>query len=103
MASYQISPSIGAIICISIVNKISKNEVIYEDHDLSLLRLVKSNQLGKVDASKILYEEKVKIYDKDKFYIIKSNQFRDWTVRQAMRDAREEMELFLKQLPSRNG
>lgn len=102
-ATYQISSSLGAIICISIVNKNDSIEAILENNELSLLRLAKSNQLSKLEASKILYEEKVKIYDKNKFYIIKSNQFRDWTVRQAMHDAKEEMELFLKQLPSRNG
>jgi hypothetical protein len=101
-ATYQVSSSLGAIICVSIVKKNDSTDAILENNELSLLRLAKSNQLSKVEASKILYEEKVKIYDKDKFYIIKSNQFKDWTVRQAMRDAREEMELFLKQLPLRN-
>jgi hypothetical protein len=102
-ATYQISSSLGAIICLSIASENDSTDAIVENNELSLLRLAKLNQLSKVEATKILYEEKVKIYDKDKFYIIKSNQFKDWTVRQAIRDAKEEMELFLKQLPSRNG
>lgn len=102
-ATYQISSSLGAIICISIINKNDSADAIFENSELSLLRFAKSKQLSKVEATKILYEEKVKIYDKNKFYIIKSNQFKDWTVRKAMLDAKEEMGLFLKHLPAKNG
>lgn len=102
-ATYQISSSLGAIICISITNKSDSADAIFENSELSLLRFAKSKQLSKVEATKILYEEKVKIYDRNKFYIIKSNQFKDWTVRMAMLDAKEEMGLFLKHLPSKNG
>jgi type I restriction-modification system DNA methylase subunit len=102
-ATYQISSSLGAIICISIINKNDSADAIFENSELSLLRFAKSKQLTKVEATKILYEEKVKIYDKNKIYIIKSNQFKDWTVRMAMLDAKEEMGLFLKHLPSKNG
>lgn len=41
----------------------------------------------------------MKIYDNEFMYIIKSNQFKDWTVRQAMKDAREEIHLIVDKLP----
>jgi hypothetical protein len=97
-ATFQISSILGAVICFSITDK-KNNGVVTENTELNLLRLVKANQLSKADATKILFEEKVKIYSANKFYIIKSNLLKDWTVRQAMKDAREEIGLFLKQLP----
>jgi hypothetical protein len=50
------------------------------------------------DALNVLNEGKVKLYEENKIYIIKSNQFKDWTVRQAIKDAREEVNQFIKQL-----
>lgn len=96
-ASYHISSNMGAVICFSIV---SNTEVTgpERNQNLEILNFVKSKQLRKSDSLKILFEEKVKIYDNDKFYIIKSNRFKDWTVRQAVRDAKEEMEQFINQL-----
>lgn len=97
--SYNISSNLGAIVCFSIVNeeaKIATNK----DLKLEILNLVKSKQMESADSVKILFEEKVKIYDKDKFYIVKSNQFKDWTVRQAIKDVKEEVEAIFNQLPS---
>ena len=96
-ASYHISSNFGTVICFSIVDK-TETLHLKENRDLKILNFVKSNQLKKSDSLKILFEDKVKIYDKDKFYIIKSNQFKDWTVRQAIRDAKEEIELFINHL-----
>ena len=96
-ASYHISSNMGAVICFAIV---SNKEAIEPERNpnFEIFNFVKSKQLRKSDSLKILFEEKVKIYDNDKFYIIKSNRFKDWTVRQAIRDAKEEMELFINQL-----
>ncbi|MBW8334083.1 MAG: SAM-dependent methyltransferase [Prolixibacteraceae bacterium] len=96
-ASYHISSNFGTVICFSIVDNAEAFQL-KENRDLKILNFVKSNQLKKSDSLKILFEDKVKIYDKDKFYIIKSNQFKDWTVRQAIRDAKEEIELFIHHL-----
>ncbi|MCG8318365.1 MAG: SAM-dependent methyltransferase [Cytophagales bacterium] len=95
--SYHISSNMGVVICISIVSNTEATKP-ERNPNLEILNFVKSKQLRKSDSLKILFEEKVKIYDNDKFYIIKSNQFKDWTVRQAIRDAKEEMELFINQL-----
>lgn len=97
IASFFISPNIGAVIKISIVDIKDEGELI-EDKSLQLLNLVKSNQLKSAEAFNILNEDKVKIYDSESFYIVKSNLFKDWTVRQAIKDAKQEMQAFVKQL-----
>lgn len=96
-ASYHISSNFGTVICFSIVASTEALEL-KENRDLKILNFVKSEQLKKSDSLKILFEDKVKIYDNDKFYIIKNNQFKDWTVRQAIKDAKEEIELFINHL-----
>lgn len=96
-ASYHISSNFGTVICFSIVDSTETLDL-KENRDLKILNFVKSEQLKKSDSLKILFEDKVKIYDNDKFYIIKSNQFKDWTVRQAIKDAKEEIELFINHL-----
>lgn len=102
-ASYHISKNMGAVICFSITEK-SEEKVLERDTTLNILHLVKKNQLTKADSLKVLFEEKVKIYDKDndndRFYVIKSNQFKDWTVRQAIKDAKEEIDALIKYLPT---
>lgn len=95
-ATFTISPYLGAIIRIAIVHRDQKP---WEDiNTSSILNFVKSGQLKKAEALKVLNEDKVKIYEDNCFYIIKSNQFKDWTVRQAIKDAREEIEQFMKHL-----
>ena len=44
----------------------------------------------------MLSEEKIKIYEDGCFYLVKSNYFKDWTVRQAINDANEEIGLIMK-------
>jgi len=96
--SYRISPNLGTAICFSIVDDEQKVELV-KDHNLNLLHLVKSQQIGSAESMNILFEGKVKLYDKERLYIIKSNQFKDWTVRQAIKDAKEEVDAFLNMLP----
>ncbi len=96
-ASFQTSSNVGTVICISIVD-IKDVVPIQQNRELEILNFVKSKQLKKSDSLKLLFEEKVKIYDNDKFYIIKSNLFKDWTVRQAIKDAKEEIEQFINHL-----
>lgn len=100
-ASYHISKYLGVVLCIAINDKEKEAELL-RDSQLSIVNFVKAKQLTNTDSIKILFEEKVKIYDKEqgKFYIIKSNQFKDWTIRQAMKDAKEEIEAFINYLPA---
>ncbi|PWL29335.1 N-6 DNA methylase [uncultured Roseivirga sp.] len=99
--TYHISKNLGAVICVSINNKLEE-ETLKKDTKLDILNLVKSKQLASSESLRILFEEKVKVYNKEegKFYIIKSNQFKDWTVRQAIKDAKEEIDAFIKYLPT---
>lgn len=97
---YKISANIGAVVCFTIVdeNETTKTE---EDKSLEILHFVKNKQIQQVDISKILNEEKVKIYDNEFMYIVKSNLFKDWTVRQAIKDAKEELGLLMSKLPEK--
>ena len=95
-ASYSISSNIGAIIKISIVEKTSEKEL-EQDNTLQVLQFVKNRQLSETD--KLLKEEKIKLYEPTHFYLIKSNQFKDWTIRQALKDAKEEIDLLFSNLP----
>lgn len=98
-ASFNISQNIGAIIKITIKEKSSEKDIT-SDNTLQILRFVKNKQLTETD--KLLKEEKIKIYEPQHFYLIKSNQFKDWTKRQAYKDAKEEIDLLLSNLPESN-
>jgi hypothetical protein len=100
-ATYNISHNLGAIICFTIMdgNKSVKAE---QNKQYEILNFVKKKQIQHAEISKILNEDKVKIYDNKLLYIIKSNQFKDWTIRQAIKDAKEEIGLLLSKLPDRH-
>ncbi len=100
-AYYSVSPHMGAAVCFQIVNK----EDFIRDippQNIRLLDIVKKSQLQQSFTSRMVNEEKVKIYDENKFYMVKSNYFKDWTERQALKDANEEIGLLLKNLPENN-
>ncbi len=96
-AVYTISPHMGAVVCFQIVEKADflPNA---SPGDINLLNMVKKTQLQQCFTSRMLNEDKVKIYDHHLFYIIKSNYFKDWTRRQAGKDANEEIGLLFKNL-----
>ncbi len=98
---FSVSINVGAAICFTIVNRNEESQL-KEDKALEILNFVKKKQIEKEDISKILNEEKVKIYDDKFLYIVKSNLFKDWTIRQAIKDAREEVSLLLSKLPQIN-
>jgi hypothetical protein len=100
-AEYSISPYMGSVVCFRIVNK---EDFIKEitSKEIPLLNIVKKRQLQENFTSRMLNEDKVKIYYNNKFYIVKSNYFKDWTERQALKDANEEIGLLLKNLPESN-
>ncbi|HRH44816.1 MAG TPA: N-6 DNA methylase, partial [Pyrinomonadaceae bacterium] len=98
---YYISANIGTAICFTIVNK-NDDVSLVEDKTLEILNFVKNQQITQADTTKILNEDKVKIYDEKLMYIVKSNLFKDWTTRQAIKDANEEIGLLLSQLPTTN-
>ncbi|MBW3020486.1 N-6 DNA methylase, partial [Candidatus Woesearchaeota archaeon] len=102
-ATYRVSTNLGAYVGFTIVKK---EEIVpevrldsTEDHEL--FDIVKREQLNQTFFSHRLTEDKVKIYDENKFFLIKSNYFKDWTIRQAMNDANDEIGLILKELPQK--
>ncbi|NUM42821.1 MAG: N-6 DNA methylase [Leptospiraceae bacterium] len=102
-ATYRKSSNLGAYIAFAIGDK---DEMIPEikldlTEDRQLLDIVKKKQLSQTLFSHRLNEDKVKIYTENKFFIIKSNYFKDWTPRQAMIDAKEEIASILKELPKK--
>lgn len=97
-ATYKISPNVGAVVCFTIIDQQEIADP-YEDNSLEILHFVKRKRLQQAEISKILNEDKVKIYDEKFFYIIKSNLFKDWTKRQAIKDAKEEIGVLLSKLP----
>ncbi len=99
---FKISLNIGTAICFRVVEDTIQTQL-KEDKTLEILNFVKNNQIKKADFSKILNEDKVKIYDNKLMYIVKSNLYKDWTIRQAIKDAREEINLILSNLPETNG
>ncbi|HLP48182.1 MAG TPA: N-6 DNA methylase, partial [Candidatus Kapabacteria bacterium] len=97
-ASYSQSNHIGAAVCFQMVKKEDFIPAIARE-DIPILHIVKKSQLQQSFTSRMMNEDKVKIYDENKFYIIKSNYFKDWTARQAIKDANEEIGLLFKYLP----
>lgn len=102
-ATYRISSYLGAYIAFTIVKKEEVLPKIKSDltEDRQLLDIVKKKQLSQTLFSHRLNEDKVKIYDENKFFIVKSNYFKDWTPRQAMSDANEEIGLIMQDLPEK--
>ena len=98
VGKYNISANVGAVVGFTIVDENDEYSP-KEDKTLEILHFVKKKQITQAERDKILNEDKVKIYDNEFMYIIKSNLFKDWTVRQAMRDAKEEIGLIVSNLP----
>lgn len=99
-ASFVPSENIGTIVKFSIVDeKEYKPEVVKVDYNQrQILQFVKKYQIEQELFSGYINEEKVKIYDDKSFYIIKSNLFKDWTIRRAMEDAKDEIHEMLKKM-----
>lgn len=100
-AEYSISPHMGAVVCIRIVKK---EDFIQKTvrKEIPILNIVKEKQLQQSFTSRMLNEDRVKIYHDNALYIVKSKYFKDWTERQAMLDANEEIGLLLKNLPEKS-
>jgi len=102
--TYHISPNIGAVICFSFSEQ-TNNSNNKNVAPLDILNIVKEKQISSTYFTSVLSEEKVKIYKKENgsFFIIKTNQFKDWTERQAIDDANEEIESVFKFMKKRKG
>lgn len=99
-ASFLFSLNIGTILKFDIVKKkFFKSKV--QQGNLSqrkILNLVKEKQIQHEMLNGYINEDKVKLYDDLSFYLIKSNQHKDWTRRRAIEDANEEIHFFISKL-----
>lgn len=89
-AESYISGLLGASVCFKVDDQ-KKKVRIYEDNLKTILQLIINDKISKYDTTHILGQKKIKIYHKDTLYIIKSNEFRDWTLTEAIDDAKEEI------------
>ncbi len=96
------SSMIGAGVKFIIVDRTLKNESVNMSHDPDISKIVKhikKRQLKEGEEASLLKQEKVRLYEKNSLTIIKSNEHKDWTETEAIKDANEEIGLFVKSLP----
>lgn len=99
-AKYKIGYDFGAILCFEIVDiKFAKEEV-YENLQIDYFEIIKRKTISDHISSFFLKENKVKIYDKNRFYIFKTTKFSEWTEKKAVNDAKEEISVIMKDLPN---
>jgi hypothetical protein len=101
-AKGYISNSIGAGILFVLADIKDKKEKVELLNLHDIREFIAVNKLRVNDSQKrdILMQDKIKLYNEARFVIIKSNQFKDWTETEAIKDANEEIGEWLKQLPN---
>ncbi len=97
-AADSISRHLGAVLELQIVPE-ADFQTESQKREIPILNIVKHQQMQESFLSLLLNEDKVKIYEENAFYLIKSTYFKDWTLVQATDDANEEIGLLLKNLP----
>ena len=98
------SNTIGGGITFTIVDMKHKVDEVKTEHNSDLRKFiahVAHQEIKKFDKENILKQEKIRFYNKNSMTIMKSNYFVDWTETAAVMDAKEEIELFVKDLPER--
>jgi N-6 DNA Methylase len=99
-ATYKISKNLGAYLCLHIEPKNKDTTELFALSNISddeVFHAIKSQQLEQAFYSNKLNEITTKVYESERFFIIKSNYFKDWTVRQAIKDANEEIKTFIQE------
>ncbi|MBI3814651.1 MAG: N-6 DNA methylase [Nitrospinae bacterium] len=101
-AKVYISNSVGVgilFVLADIKDRKEEVELLSSPSDIKEFIAVTKMRLDNSQKANILRQDKVKLYNQDSFVIIKSNQFKDWTETEAIKDANEEIGEWLKQLP----
>jgi hypothetical protein len=103
-AKVYISNSHGAgILFVLTDSKDKKQEIeLLKLSDIKEFIAVTKVRIDNLQKAGILRQDKVNLYSQDRFVIIKSNQFKDWTETEAIKDANEEIGLFFNSLPKDN-
>jgi len=96
---YKISRQFGAFICFRIEEKDSNIPVIKRSilGDEAVFHTIKQTQLEDAFGSNRLNELPTRIYTAERFFLIKSHFFKDWTIRQAIEDANEEIKTMIQE------
>lgn len=99
---YKISRQFGAFVCFKIVEKGSNVIAIKRSNmeDETVFHTIKQAQLVEAFGSNRLNELPTRIYTPEHFFLIKSHFFKDWTVRQAIEDANEEVKIMIQETPN---
>jgi len=98
-AHYKISKNLGAFMVFQIKEKplADKKLTVSKLTEDEVFHAIKKSQLEDAFYSNRLNEQKTKVYESERFFIIKSHFFKDWTVRQAIKDANEEIKTFIQE------
>lgn len=99
-AEHYITNLLGAAVCFKIEDREKSTAKEHPSENETILQLltevITNERIKEYDFTHILGQKKIKIYDKDVFYIIKSNELRDWTLTEAIKDAREEIASYFR-------
>lgn len=98
-AHYKISKNLGAFMVFQIKEKALADKNLKESRltEDEVFHAIKKSQLEDAFYSNRLNEQKTKVYESERFFMIKSHFFKDWTARQAIKDANEEIKTFLQE------
>lgn len=96
---YKISRQFGAFVCFSIQERNALATEISPSSmsDEMIFDAIKQAQLIEAYGSNRLNELPTRVYTSERFFLIKSHFFRDWTVRQAIEDANEEVKTLMQE------
>jgi type I restriction-modification system DNA methylase subunit len=96
-AAFYISDFFGTMVQFTISE--TKCQIVSSDEKLKpFIRIIEQNQVKTYDRTRIFKEEKSTFYDAEKLYVYKSNRSKDWTRFMAIKDANEEIGLFLQKV-----
>ncbi len=96
---YKISRQFGAFVCFKIVENGSNIPALKKSsmEDEAIFHAIKQAQLEDAFGSNRLNELPTRVYTSERFFLIKSNFFKDWTIRQAIEDANEEVKIMIQE------
>jgi type I restriction-modification system DNA methylase subunit len=96
-AAFYVSDFFGTMVEFTISK--TKCQIVLSDEKLKpFIRIIEQNQVRTYDRTRIFKEEKNTFYDAERLYIYKSNRPKDWTRFMAIKDANEEIGLFLQKV-----
>ncbi len=96
---YKISRQFGAFVCFKIGEKGLNTSTIKRSNleDEAVFHAIKQAQLLEAFGSNRLNEMPTRVYTLERFFLIKSHFFKDWTIRQAIEDANEEVKTMIQE------